>query len=132
MRRFAAPVLVVFMLAGCAGTTLSRAQTASVLVKEAGKAMLSACRESQAKSWAPPLTHQVCYDISIAYEGAWEASKVAVKLIRQGAGLDIKTATEIGKFLFDVAKLLKDAGLELPFGLRGYIDTAARQAVGGG
>jgi len=93
--------------------------------------MYSACKDSQAKGWAPPLTHQVCYNMSVARDIAWDGSKRAVKAIRQGAGLDIETATLIGKFLFDVAKLLKDAGVELPLPLRNYVDKAARQALGG-
>ena len=113
----AASVLVFFLLGivvACATTTKGKFQQTGKAVVEIGRAAKDACADSKAKGWIAPLTQDICTKASIAYDGAWGASKLAVEVINAGGEADFDTVVLVGKFVLDMVKLLREAGVPIP------------------
>ncbi|MFQ5658660.1 MAG: hypothetical protein ACE5G5_14050 [Candidatus Methylomirabilales bacterium] len=113
----AASLLVIFLLGivvGCASTTKGKFQQSGKAVVEIGKAVTKACAKSKAKGWNKPLTLKTCVNASIAYDGAWGATKLAVAVIDAGGKADFDTLVRIGMFVLDMVKLLREAGIAIP------------------
>lgn len=111
------PVLALFVLgitAGCAQTLKGKVQQSGKVLIEVEKAVKEACRDSKAQGWTKPFTKDVCVKASIAYDGAWEATKAAVRVIDQGGQVGFDTVVLVGKFVLDMVKLLREAGLPIP------------------
>lgn len=110
---FAAPVLALFIMglaAGCA-TSKGKIQQAGKVVVEIGEAFTNACKDSKAKGWAAPLTLDTCTKGSIAYDGIWAATKLAVRV---GDEANFDLLVDIGKFVLDMVALLREAGVDIP------------------
>ena len=118
MKQFLArQVLILFILgiaAGCAATTKGKFQQTGKAVIEIGKAVSSACAESKAKGWKKPLTLNICLKASVAYDGAWATTKLAVAVIDAGGKPGFDTMVRIGTFVLDMVKLLREAGVAIP------------------
>ena len=109
-------ILCIFalVLAGCGTTTKAKIQQTGKVVVEIGKAVKTACVNSKARGWTAPLTLDNCTKASIAYDGAWGATKLAVTVINAGGQADFDVVVLVGKFVLDMVKLLREAGVAIP------------------
>jgi len=114
LQAVAASLAVCLILAGCATTTKGKFQQTGKVVVEIGKAVKDACADSKLRGWTAPLTLTNCSNASIAYDGAWGATKLAVTVIDAGGEADFDVVVLVGKFVLDMVKLLREAGVAIP------------------
>ncbi len=105
---------LALILTGCGTTTKAKFQQTGKVVVEIGKAIKDACANSKARGWTAPLTLDNCTKASIAYDGAWGATKLAVTVIDAGGEADFDVVVLVGKFVLDMVKLLREAGVAIP------------------
>lgn len=116
-RIVSAPILVLFIVgiaAGCATSTLATFQQTGKVVIQLEKTVKKACRDSKAKGWPAPLTLDVCFKASVAYDAAWAGVKTAVKVLQKGEEVDFDTVVLVGKFVVDMVALLREVGVAIP------------------